>query len=35
MGKKKPEEMAKQREVFVQGATERGVDADTATTSST
>ncbi|MDD5037678.1 MAG: DNA polymerase III subunit alpha, partial [Methylococcaceae bacterium] len=25
MGKKKPEEMAKQREIFVQGATERGV----------
>ncbi len=31
MGKKKPEEMAKQREVFVSGATSRGVDADTAT----
>lgn len=31
MGKKKPEEMAKQREIFTQGATERGVDADTAT----
>jgi DNA polymerase-3 subunit alpha len=27
MGKKKPEEMAKQREVFVTGATERGVEA--------
>jgi len=27
MGKKKPEEMAKQREVFVKGATERGVEA--------
>ncbi|MEL6448024.1 MAG: DNA polymerase III subunit alpha [Pseudomonadota bacterium] len=26
MGKKKPEEMAKQREIFVVGATERGVD---------
>ncbi|HVY65128.1 MAG TPA: DNA polymerase III subunit alpha [Gammaproteobacteria bacterium] len=26
MGKKKPEEMAKQREVFVKGATERGVE---------
>jgi DNA polymerase-3 subunit alpha len=31
MGKKKPEEMAKQREVFVDGATERGVDKGTAT----
>jgi len=31
MGKKKPEEMAKQREIFTQGATERGVAADTAT----
>ena len=31
MGKKKPEEMAKQREIFTNGATERGVDADTAT----
>ncbi len=27
MGKKKPEEMAKQREIFVTGAIERGVDA--------
>jgi DNA polymerase-3 subunit alpha len=26
MGKKKPEEMAKQREIFVDGSTERGVD---------
>jgi len=26
MGKKKPEEMEKQREIFVKGATERGVD---------
>ena len=26
MGKKKPEEMAKQREIFVAGSTERGVD---------
>jgi DNA polymerase-3 subunit alpha len=31
MGKKKPEEMAKQREVFVNGATERGVAKFTAT----
>ena len=31
MGKKKPEEMAKQREIFMKGATERGVDADKAT----
>ena len=31
MGKKKPEEMAKQREVFVGGATERGVAPHTAT----
>jgi len=31
MGKKKPEEMAKQREVFVTGATERGVADFTAT----
>ncbi len=31
MGKKKPEEMAKQREVFVTGARERGVAADVAT----
>ncbi len=30
MGKKKPEEMAKQREVFVKGATERGVEAERA-----
>jgi DNA polymerase-3 subunit alpha len=31
MGKKKPEEMAKQREIFVGGATERGVAEKTAT----
>ena len=31
MGKKKPEEMAKQREIFVSGATERGVAQPTAT----
>jgi DNA polymerase III subunit alpha len=31
MGKKKPEEMAKQRQVFVDGATARGVDEATAT----
>ncbi len=31
MGKKKPEEMAKQREIFTQGAVEHGVDADVAT----
>jgi len=31
MGKKKPEEMAKQREIFVTGATERGVAQPTAT----
>ena len=31
MGKKKPEEMAKQREVFVSGACERGVARHTAT----
>ncbi len=31
MGKKKPAEMAKQREIFVTGATERGVTARTAT----
>lgn len=31
MGKKKPEEMAKQREIFVTGATERGVTEQTAT----
>jgi DNA polymerase-3 subunit alpha len=30
MGKKKPEEMAKQREIFVTGATERGVARNTA-----
>lgn len=30
MGKKKPEEMAKQRAVFVQGACERGVEEETA-----
>ncbi len=31
MGKKKPEEMAKQREIFVTGAVERGVDQKLAT----
>lgn len=31
MGKKKPEEMAKQRQVFVDGATARGVDKGNAT----
>ncbi len=31
MGKKKPEEMAKQREIFQTGATERGIEAETAT----
>ena len=31
MGKKKPEEMAKQREIFMRGAVERGVEAATAT----
>ncbi|MDD3517569.1 MAG: DNA polymerase III subunit alpha [Chromatiales bacterium] len=31
MGKKKPEEMAKQREIFMRGATERGVDESIAT----
>jgi DNA polymerase-3 subunit alpha len=31
MGKKKPEEMAKQREIFTQGALERGVEEKTAT----
>lgn len=31
MGKKKPEEMAKQRAIFTKGAMERGVSADTAT----
>ena len=31
MGKKKPEEMAKQREIFMSGATERGVAEPTAT----
>jgi len=30
MGKKKPEEMAKQRTIFVEGATARGVDANQA-----
>jgi DNA polymerase-3 subunit alpha len=30
MGKKKPEEMAKQRDIFQRGAVERGVEADTA-----
>lgn len=31
MGKKKPEEMAKQRAIFVEGATAQGVDTDVAT----
>ncbi len=31
MGKKKPEEMAKQRDIFTKGALERGVDEKTAT----
>jgi len=31
MGKKKPEEMAKQRAIFTKGATDRGVNARTAT----
>src|SRR5690606_17189354 len=31
MGKKKPEEMAKQREIFVTGAVERGIDEKLAT----
>lgn len=31
MGKKKPEEMAKQREVFCKGSVERGVELETAT----
>ncbi|KTD25489.1 DNA polymerase III, alpha chain [Legionella lansingensis] len=31
MGKKKPEEMAKQRAIFTEGATARGVDEQTAT----
>lgn len=31
MGKKKPEEMAKQREIFTKGAVERGVEKSTAT----
>lgn len=31
MGKKKPEEMAKQREIFAKGAADKGVDADLAT----
>jgi DNA polymerase-3 subunit alpha len=31
MGKKKPEEMAKQRAIFTKGAIERGVESDTAT----
>ncbi|MCR9191059.1 MAG: DNA polymerase III subunit alpha [Gammaproteobacteria bacterium] len=31
MGKKKPEEMAKQREIFTQGAEKRGVDIETST----
>lgn len=32
MGKKKPEEMAQQRAIFTQGATQRGVDTSVATT---
>ncbi len=32
MGKKKPEEMARQREVFLNGARDRNVDPDTAST---
>ena len=32
MGKKKPEEMAKQRAIFLKGATERGLAAERATT---
>jgi DNA polymerase-3 subunit alpha len=32
MGKKKPEEMARQREAFLQGARDRDIDADTAKT---
>ena len=32
MGKKKPEEMAQQREIFMKGATERGLEARKATT---
>lgn len=31
MGKKKPEEMAKQREIFTQGAADQGIDDDLAT----
>ena len=31
MGKKKPEEMAQQREIFLKGATERGLEAKKAT----
>lgn len=31
MGKKKPEEMAQQREIFCKGAVERGVDSEVAT----
>ena len=31
MGKKKPEEMAKQREIFTQGSVDRGVDEEVAT----
>ena len=31
MGKKKPEEMAKQREIFLEGATQRGLEAKKAT----
>ncbi len=30
MGKKKPEEMAKHREIFVKGSTERGLKAEKA-----
>ncbi len=32
MGKKKPEEMAKQRAIFIEGATARGVEENTAST---
>lgn len=31
MGKKKPEEMAKQRDIFTKGASDRGVDVETST----
>ena len=30
MGKKKPEEMEKQRDIFMQGATEQGIEKETA-----